>query len=198
MARAFVVGLLGSLFLSPAGCSSSKPSSSAGAITVRDTLENEFTALCSNGYCTLSPSPTDSSLQPHSCDNDPNGGTDRFVLLWGARVLAVHAILDPASGGDILLNPAQPAHPIACVTAADCLQSVSPVPYTCQAGLCQNLSARMTTVDVIALCQHDIPWPSECPYLTSPTFAFRMTEVAAACGSQTECSVVPPDCRQVL
>ena len=54
----------------------------------------------------------------------------------------------------------------------------------------------MQTIDVIALCQADLPWPTSCPYITDPKFANRMVEVAAYCGSTAKCSNVPPDCRQ--
>lgn len=196
VSRALLLGLLASLSLSSSACSSSNPSSNYGTMRVTDTLGNVFTVSCSNLYCSLSP--LDPNLKPLSCNSDPNGGTDLFAVVWGTRFMTIHAILNPASGADILLNPAEPARPIACTADADCLPGAFPTPYTCQAGLCQYISASapMLTVDVVALCQADIPWPKECPYLTNPKFAARVAEVAAVCGSQTQCSAVPADCLQ--
>lgn len=197
-ARALVVGLL----VSPVvwgGCSSSNSSSGNTSMQVTDTLGNVFNANCSNYYCALQP--VDTLLAPLSCESDPNGGTELFAIVSGTQLMTAHAIFNPASGGDILLNPAEPAHPIACTTNADCLPSVfASSPYTCQSGLCQSSQPYpLLTVDVVALCQYDIPWPNSCPYLTNPKFASRMAEVAAACGSQTECpaSAIPADCRQI-
>ena len=98
------------------------------------------------------------------------------------------------------LVAAEPARPLACGSDADCVPGLSP-PYTCQNGLCQSVTTTtpLTTTDVVALCQADIPWPKECPYLTNPQFAGRMAEVAAACTTKgNNCSTVPADCRQPL
>jgi hypothetical protein len=70
--------------------------------------------------------------------------------------------------------------------------------YVCQEELCQSNSSTtpMTTTDVIALCQADIPWPLSCPYVTNVVFAQRMVEVGQLCGTAANCSTVPADCKQ--
>jgi hypothetical protein len=139
----------------------------------------------------------DANLKALSCDT--GYGTETFALLWGAQrqVLTIHALVVSTSN-TVQIGPAEPAHPVACSTDADCLPGTTSPTYTCQAGICQNASAgsRLMTDDVIALCQAAIPWPKVCPYLTEPSFAKRMDEIGLVCGSSTYCSTVPADCRQ--
>jgi hypothetical protein len=183
------------LFSVSLGACSSDATSSTLTSTVTDTLGKTFQVSCTDGYCGLSP--TDSNLKPLSCDVE-YGATEAFALVWWTQILRVHAIQIPESGY-ISFNAAEPGHPIACVTDADCAPSLfSDTAFTCQYGLCQYISAStpMQTEDVIALCQADIPWPTSCPYITDPLFAARMAEVAVLCGPNTACSKVPADCRQ--
>ena len=177
-------------------CSGDSTSSSLTA-TVTDTLGKSFQVSCTDGYCGLSP--TDSNLKPLSCDEE-YGATEAFALVWWTQIMRVHAIQIPESGY-VSFNPAEPGHPVACATDADCAPSLfSTTAFTCQYGLCQYISIDnpMQTEDVIALCQADIPWPLSCPYLTNPLFAARMAEVAALCGPAPDCSKVPADCRHAV
>jgi hypothetical protein len=199
MSRISLLGMLLSLSSFHAACagSSSSNGSPNAMMYVTDTLGKTFSVSCSsNSFCTLTPK--DSSLKALSCDSE-KGGTDTFALLYETQILTVHALLVPTAGY-ISLNAAEPARPVACATDADCLPDLFSSPFTCQNGLCQYISiaSPMQTVDVIALCQADIPWPKDCPYLTEPSFAKRMAEVAALCGSAAECSQVPADCRQPI
>jgi hypothetical protein len=194
MSRISVCILLVSLLAFTGACSSDSSSGSSGG-TVTDTLGKVFSVSCSSThFCTLAPQ--DPDLKPLSC-NSNNYATDMFALVWGTQILTAHVVTVPASGS-VSLNVAEPAHPIACLTDADCLPSVFASGYTCQNGLCQYISASvpMLTADVVALCQADIPWPLSCPYLTDPVFASRMVEVASLCGSTRECSKIPANCRQ--
>jgi len=171
---------------------------------VTDTLGVHFAVSCSGALCTLKSQ--DSDATPTSCDG--SNGTDTFTFVW-SRILTVH-VLNLPTAGMIEVNAAEPGHPVACVTDADCyspgmLDSAgSAATYACQNGLCQatqlcfggSCDTRLTTNDILTLCQADIPWPKDCPYITLPLFADRIAEVAANCGSNTYCAKVPSDCRQ--
>jgi hypothetical protein len=163
-------------------------------MVVTDTLGKVFSVSCSTSLCTLTPQ--DSNLKPLSCDFEQDA-TDAFALLYGTRILTVHALLVPKTG-NISLNAAEPARPVICETDIDCLPELFTKPFTCQNKLCQYLGADMPmqTVDVIALCQADLPWPTSCPYVIDPAFAGRMAEVGALCGSASDCAKVPASCRQ--
>jgi hypothetical protein len=182
--------LLASSSLLHASCSSDS-SNAPSNLLVADTLGNVYTVSCSS-YCALTPK--DSGLQALSCGS--GDGVDTFVLT-GSQILTVHALLI-SSYGTTSFSAAEPARPLACSSDADCVPGLSPT-YTCQNGLCQSVSTTtpLTTTDVVALCQADIPWPKECPYLTNPQFVSRLAEVAAACALKSNnCSTVPADCRQ--
>jgi hypothetical protein len=186
MLRASSWGLLISMVLCQVGCSSD--SSSSSARYVADTLGNVYSVSCSS-FCTLTPK--DTSHKPLSCASAD--GVDTFVLT-GSRILTVHALMVLTYGG-ASFSDAEPARPVFCASDADCLPGLG---YACQNELCQKVSTTtpMTTTDVIALCQADIPWPLSCPYVTNPLFAERLTKVAEVCGSTTNCSTVPAECRQ--
>lgn len=189
MLRASLSGLLVPLCLLHVACSSSSSSSTSGSVA--DTLGNVFSVSCSAGnYCTLTPK--DTTLKPLSCASAD--GVDTFVLT-GSRVLAVHALMVLTYGG-ASFSAAEPARPVVCGSDADCLPGLG---YVCQNALCQNTSVTkpLTTNDVVALCQADMPWPTSCPYVTNPSFVHALTEVAEVCGSAANCSTVPADCRQV-
>jgi hypothetical protein len=188
--------LLALASLSLAACSDDSSGSSLTS-TITDTLGKTFQVSCTYGYCGLTPA--DTSLKPLSCDSE-YGATEAFALVYWTQILRVHAIQVPTAG-NISFNAAEPGHPVVCATDADCaseLLSGTEFFKTCQYGICQDSSASkpMQTEDVIALCQADIPWPTSCPYLTDPLFAARLAEVAALCGSNTECSKVPAACLQ--
>ncbi len=190
MSRASLLALLVPLALLQAGCSSDTDTNGSSAVLVADTLGNVYSVACSS-YCTLTPK--DASLKALSCS--AGTGVDAFVLT-GSQVLTVHALL-VSSYGTTSVSAAEPARPLACTSDANCVPGLSNR-YTCQNGLCQSVSLEtpLTTTDVVALCQADIPWPEDCPYVTNPQFVARLTQVAAACGSKANCSVVPADCRQ--
>jgi hypothetical protein len=196
MSRAILSGLLVVSSVVGIACTddSSSSSSVATGIVVTDTLGKVFSVSVSGGFCSLTPA--DSTLKPLSCEEEYGAG-EVFALVWGSQILRVHAVQIPMAGY-VSFNPSEPGHPIACTTDADCAPSLFSPPFTCQYGLCQYVSdvAPMQTIDVIALCQADLPWPTSCPYLTDPMFASRMAEVAALCGPNAACSKVPADCRQ--
>src|SRR5664279_785173 len=187
--------LLLSVALLALGCSSSPSSPIPGSPVVTDTLGNKFAVSCSSSLCALTPK--EPTLLPHSCSF--GGGTDAFVILW-SRVLMIHT-MNVVSGSVVEFNSAEPTRPVACAADADCTPwnaSFSAVDYryTCVNDICQSVSQNLTTNDVIALCQADIPWPTGCPYLTSSPFASRMAEVGAVCALSPTCSTVPADCMQ--
>lgn len=190
MSRASLFALLVPFSLLHLACSSDSSSSGLSGALVADTLGNVYTVSCST-FCTLTPK--DSSVKALSCNS--GDGTDSFVLT-GSQILTVHALLI-SSYGTTSFSAADPARPVACTSDADCIPGLSPA-YACQNGLCQRISATspLTTVDVLALCQADIPWPKECFYLTDPKVAARVAEVAATCGASVSCAKVPADCRQ--
>jgi hypothetical protein len=189
MSRASLLALLVPFTLLHLGCSSDSSSNTSSTL-VADTLGNVYSVSCSS-FCALTPK--DASLKALSCDS--GDGVDTFVLS-GSQILTVHALLI-SSYGTTSFSAAEPARPLACTSDADCVPGLSP-PYTCQNGLCQSVSTTtpLTTTDVIALCQADLLWPKECPYVTNPQFVSRMAQVAATCGSKANCSNVPADCRQ--
>jgi hypothetical protein len=171
-------------------------STSSSSTVVTDTLGNKFTVSCGASICSLLPE--DNSLIARSCNS--SYGTDTFALIWG-RVLSVHA-LTVSSYGPYQINNAEPAHPVACASDADCVPAGlyangQRITFSCINGICQDPSFDLLTSDVITLCQADIPWPDSCPYVTSNPFAERLAEIAELCGPQNKCSAVPPDCRQV-
>jgi hypothetical protein len=183
-----------------AGCAANSTSSSTVSTVISDTLGNTFDVSCSDSYCALTPK--NSSLTPVSCEL--GDGTDAFVLVWG-RILSIAAVqVTPA--GDLQLSAANPAHPVVCTTDAECLSpdlqvsvNNAAVAFSCMNGLCQLPPQALMTMDVVALCQADIPWPTlnSCPYVTSPQFASRLVEVASVCGSSLTCATVPANCRQL-
>jgi hypothetical protein len=196
MSRISLLGLLTAVALVGGACSDDASSSSVTGLTVRDTLGNAFSVSITGGFYGLNAN--DPNLKPLSCESE-YGATDVFALVWGSQILRVHAIQIPVSGY-ISFNPAEPGRPVACATDADCAPGLFSPPFSCQFGLCQyfSASAPLQTIDVIVLCQADIPWPTTCPYITHPLFAQRMAEVAAACGSATACANVPADCMQPI
>jgi hypothetical protein len=162
----------------------------------------KFDVSCASSICTLTSE--DPTVTPDSCG--VGDGTDTFVLTWG-KILVITA-LPVMSAGDVELSAADPSHPVACASNADCLSpgltsvidsNGDTQPFSCQSGICQLPSQPLLTVDVIALCQADIRWPESdsCPYVVSQPFASRMVEVAAGCGPNSKCSTVPADCRQL-
>jgi hypothetical protein len=186
------------LVLAAGVCGSNSSNSTQGpAVTVTDTLGKTFALSCpSSSLCTLTPQ-NDLTLKPRSCDVD-SYGTDDFVLIPDPRILTVSAIMVPTSG-EVVLTPDEPSHPIACATAADCAPSamtgIGLSAYSCLDNICQYPpSVSYSTVDLITLCQWDIPWPTSCEYVTDPAFAARMAELSQVCGETTDCSTVPADC----
>jgi hypothetical protein len=164
---------------------------------VTDTLKNKFKVNCSGNLCSLTPQ--DPDVVAKSCVQ--SRGTDTFVLVL-SNVLTIMA-LPVTSAGEYQMNSANPARPVACKTATDCLApslalNVNSVPlsYVCTNGLCQLPDQPLLTNDVIALCQADLPWPGTCPYLTNPQFVERLTAIAALCGSKFYCDKVPAACAQ--
>ena len=197
MSRTPVLGSLAIvLVLVQTACSTS--SSTTGVPTVvTDTLGKQFSVSCSTSYCTLTAQ--DPNVTPLSCEI--GYGTDTFILIPG-NILTIMA-LQVTQSGEVPLNAADPAHPVACASDADCLSPSftvtvgnSSMPFSCLNGICQLPGQTLLTTDVIALCQADIDWPKTCPYISNPKFAARMDEVAALCGSNTSCATVPADCRQ--
>ncbi len=203
-----LAALLLAAWLPQAGCSSnSTASGTTGATTVTDTLGNKFSIACAGSLCSLSPTDR-TNVMPFSCDSAY--GTDTFILLLG-QILTIHVVNVPSSG-PVQISAAEPGRPVACTTDANCpsptqTAGVALPIYSCVAGLCQATEvctggtlcaapAGLTTNDVITLCQADIPWPKQCPYIVSQPFANRLNEVAASCGANTYCSKVPADCRQ--
>ena len=184
--------------------SSSSSSTNSSNSAVIDTLGVNFALSCSSAFfCTLTSQ--DSNATATSCDGA--SGTDTFVLLW-SRILTAH-VLNLPTYDTIEVNGAEPSHPIACTSDADCYSPGADdygdvATYACQNGLCQATQlcisgvcdTDLSTNDVLTLCQADIPWPKYCPYITLPLYAHRIEEVAANCGSNTYCSNVPSDCRQ--
>jgi hypothetical protein len=187
--------LILSVALLSLGCSSNSSSSTPSSLVVTDTQGKEFTASCSSSLCALTPK--DATLRPYSCS--VASGTDTFVILW-SRILMVH-VMNVVSGSAVEFSAAEPTRPVACTVDADCSpwnQQLNGVnyEYTCVNAICQAASLSLSTNDVIALCQADIPWPSGCPYITSSPFASRMAEVGVACGLAQKCAAVPADCKQ--
>jgi len=178
-------------------CTSSPTTGSPVAGTVTDTLGKKFTVNCAGNLCALASQ--DPNVVPKSCVQ--SRGTDTFVLVL-SNVLTIMA-LPVTNGVEYQLTASNPAHPVACVTDADCLApglalnvNGAPLSYTCANGLCRLPGQPLITNDVIALCQADLPWPTACPYLTEPKFAARLNEVAAVCGSSFTCAKIPADCAQ--
>ncbi len=181
------------LFASVVGCSSGSSSGSPQQ-TVRDTLGYIFDVTCSSGICRLTPE--DPTLKPLACDSVLSG--DTFVILW-SRILTIHVLV--LSSGPLELNAAEPGHPVACTGDTDCTPwnatlGTTNYEYTCANGICQDTTVSLTPEDVITLCQADIPWPTNCPYVATEPFASRLVEVAATCATVSTCSV-PADCYQV-
>lgn len=178
-------------------CAGNDSTASAPNGVVTDTLGVRFDVDCSSGMCRLTPQ--DSQVTPLSCDWG-GYGTDAFTFLL-SRLLIVHVIAVPPVG-PLQASAAEPGHPVACTVDADCLPSglgtsSGVLALSCRNGLCQDTSKPLSTNDIIALCQADIPWPKSCPYLTTLPFAARLAEIAATCGASTYCDEVPADCRQV-
>ena len=180
-------------------CANTSSSSDTPTVTVTDTLGTQFSASCSSSMCTLTVQ--DPSIQPLSCD--AAYGADTFVMLW-SRVLTIHVLNIPASGGPAQVSAAEPGHPVACAVDADCTPwnatiGVFKYQFSCQNGICQDPSKVLTTSDVITLCQADIRWPSVCPYITSQPFASRLVEIGALCDAISgQCASVPADCWQAI
>jgi hypothetical protein len=170
-------------------CAGSQSPTTTAEFVVADTLGTQFSVSCTVSFCTLTPK--DSSLSARSCDLG-NGPTDAFVLVWN-RIMRIHALRMPEDG-NLQFSSADPGHPVVCTSDSDC--QITSYTFSCLEGLCQRTDTSLTTDDVIALCQADIAWPTSCPYISSQPFASRMVEVAASCGSKSECATVPADCRQ--
>jgi hypothetical protein len=186
------------LLASALACSSSSaPDGGSQPSTVTDTLGHVFDVNCSGGICTLTPE--DPRVKPLACDSVVSG--DTFVILW-SRILTIHVLI-LSSSGPIELNAAEPGHPVACISDAECTPwnatlGTTNYQYTCSNGICQDQDPNisLSPEDVITLCQADIPWPSSCPYIATEPFASRLVEVAAICSSIDRCSV-PADCHQL-
>jgi hypothetical protein len=196
MSRILLCGLLVVSSVVGIACTDSSSSSSSGStgVVVTDTLGKVFSVSTTGAFYLLTPA--DPTLTPLSCESE-YGATEVFALVWGTQILRVHAVQIPTAGY-VSFNPSEAGHPIACATDADCAPTLFSPAFTCQYGLCQYPGSDMSmqTVDVITLCQADLPWPTSCPYLTDPKFASRMAEVAALCGPNAACDKVPADCRQ--
>jgi hypothetical protein len=200
MSRTSVLGSLAILLvLVQAACSTSSSTTAGTPTVVTDTLGEQFSVSCSTSYCALTA--LDPNVKPLSCEYAY--GADAFILVPGS-ILTVMA-LQITQSGDIPLNNADPAHPVACSIDADCLSpgftvnvgsTNTSMPFSCVNGICQLPGQALLTSDVMALCQYDIDWPKSCPYITEPKFAARLDEVATICGSTTYCATVPADCRQ--
>lgn len=191
----------------PWACAGEPTSSGGTPIVVTDTLGLRFDLDCSSGRCVLMAE--NSSVAPVSCAI--GSGTDAFLLSPNS-LLSIYA-MHVAASGEVAINAADPSHPVACATDADCLAPGISLgsalrSYTCQYGLCllhetcSNDTCTpwdkvLLTYDVLTLCQADLPWPTSCPYLTSQPLAGRIAAVADACGSNTTCATIPPACRQL-
>jgi hypothetical protein len=185
-------------------CTSSQTTTTT-QVTVTDTLGLRFNVDCSSGVCALAPQ--NSAITPQACGS--SGGNDVFVLVFDP-LLAIYAMHVPASGS-LDLNAADPSHPVACASDADCLApgvTIGAVTnsYSCQGGVCLLKESclngsctlwdgKLLTYDVLTLCQADLPWPSSCPYITSQPYASRIAAVADLCGSTPTCTAVPAACR---
>lgn len=182
--------------LSALACSNSSSSTTPTPVTVTDTTGHHFSVSCSSSLCLLSP--MESAFRAVSCS--VGYGSPAFVILW-SRVLTVHA-MNVSSGAAVEFSAAEPARPVACTSDAECtpwnatISSYQYV-YACRNGICEAPAQTLTTNDVIALCQADIRWPLQCPYITSQPFASRMVEVAASCPPGGDSCTVPPDCKQL-
>lgn len=193
------------LLFSLVGCASSDSSSSSSngsTSVVTDTLGWKFNVSCAGGLCSLTPQ--DPKLVPTTCES--GSGTETFILVPD-KLLSIYAAIVPATAGYVQLSGAEPSRPVSCAYDADCLPSgaiETGATYACTNGLCQCASSVCDTVDhtlytydVLTLCQADLPWPTLCPYVTSPDYASRINEVATLCGSKTTCDKVPAACRQL-
>jgi hypothetical protein len=196
MSRKNTFGLLSSLLLTLTACASNSSTTSPPTPTVTDTRGTQFSVSCSGSMCTLTVQ--DPAIAPMSCDSAY--GTDTFVILW-SRVLTIHVLNVPTSGGTPQVSAAEPGHPVKCAATSDCsawdatLGSIT-YQFVCQNGICQDPSKVLTTNDVITLCQADLRWPSTCPYITSQPFADRLAEIGQVCDSSGQCASVPADCWQ--
>lgn len=193
--------------LTPPACSSSPSSSGGTATVVTDTLGWRYNVNCSSGLCVLTC--TDPDIVAKSCTS--GSGADAFLLVVDP-LLSIYAVLVQTSG-QVELSAANPSRPVACATDADCQVPgiIATGTYACTNQLCQCASAACATpdgkslanggmpltYDVLTLCQADIAWPTQCPYIASQPFASRISEVATACGSKDTCATVPADCRQL-
>jgi len=195
MSRTSLFGLLVAVPVLAAACSNNTSSSTPPNVTLKDTSGNVFTLATTSGFYGLTAN--DPNLTPLSCETAYDGAVDAFALVPDSQLLRIHAVQIPPYGY-ISFNPAEPGHPVVCETDDDCGANLFSPAFTCLYGLCQYVSSTtsMKTIDVIALCEADIPWPKACPYVTNPLFAQRMEEVSAVCGSNTNCSTVPADCLQ--
>jgi len=202
--RAFA---LAGLLALPSACSSSSSSSTSQGTIITDTLGLKFDLSCTGGLCVLTAQ--NPAITPLSCGS--GSGSDVFVLAFDP-LLAIYALHVPSSG-EVELNAADPSHPVACATDAECLApgvtlGMVTHSYTCQSGLCllkescyggacTPWDGLLLTYDVLTLCQADLPWPTSCPSITSQPYADRIAAVADACGAHPTCATVPATCRQL-
>jgi hypothetical protein len=203
MLRITKLGSSSFILLTLAACSSGSSSSTATAPVVTDTLGWTYDANCASGLCTLTPH--DTNLVPKTCETGT--GTETFILVPDP-LLSVYAAIVPDSG-TVQLSAAEPSRPVACVGDADCLPAGMVglgASYACTNGLCQCSDSACASTgnngnplvyDILTLCQADIPWPTQCPYITTQPYASRISEIATACGSSDSCATVPADCRQL-
>jgi hypothetical protein len=185
-----------------AGCSNDSQDGTSQQGTVKDTLGTQFTVSCSASFCSLTPA--DPTLDPSTGNGAVScsavDGVDMFLLLPG-RILTAH-LMSTTSGGSVVLNAADPSHPIACAVDADCapgnlMTGRHSYAYACIVGICQDPTVGLYPEDVIALCQADIPWPRMCPYITTQPLASRLDEIGTLCAGQASCTKIPSDCRQI-
>jgi hypothetical protein len=189
------------IVLTLASCSSGSTSNTAMVVT--DTLEWKYDVSCGGGLCALSPQNT--GLLPKTCET--GSGTESFILV-ADPLLSIYAAVVPASGL-VQLSAAEPSRPVACVSDTDCLPDgmvAAGASYACSNGLCQCSNSFCASkgpggaplvYDILTLCQADLPWPTQCPYITSQPYANRIAEVATLCGAGEYCAAVPADCRQL-
>ena len=194
--KPYFVRLLPILASVVAACSSTPTATTPLAGTVTDTLGHKFVVGTSivNGSLLDSKDP---NVKPRSCIEGL--GDDSFVLVY-SNLLTIMAT-PVNSAGEHPVTTGNPARPVACTTAADCLApdlvlmvDKAQQSYTCQDGVCRLPGQPLFTNNVITLCQADLPWPNDCPYMTEPKFAARLSEIATVCGTKFNCDKIPASC----
>jgi hypothetical protein len=161
-----------------------------------DTTGEKFSFQGSDGGLSFELVPGRAELMPVSCQT--GAGPEVFIVNPAHNVVIIEAVrllsttLINGQAQPSFNEPAELMHPVRCTTSSQCPLSV------CKNGLCRTTALPMSTVDVLALCFADLPWPADCATLYTGTYSARLSEVIAACPSSTSggCASVPQDCRQ--